>query len=63
MSRNPAFGSLSNAYVFKGPVRVTHGIHEDNLKIRTPVGSLVGRTRIKLIVVVHLVEVRPSKVV
>jgi hypothetical protein len=30
---------------------------------RTPVGSLVGQKRIKLIVVVHLVEVRPSKVV
>jgi hypothetical protein len=62
LSRNPAVGSLSNVYVFKGPIRVTHGIHEDDLKIRTPVGSLVGQTRIKVIVVVHLVEVRPRKV-
>jgi hypothetical protein len=50
-------------FVIKGPVRVTHGINEDNLKIRTPVGSLVGQTRIKLIVVVHLEDVRPSYVV
>jgi hypothetical protein len=42
---------------------VTHGIHEDNLKIRASVGSIVGQTRIEVIVVVNLVEVRPSKVV
>jgi hypothetical protein len=44
-------------------VKRLYGNHEDNLKIRTLGGSLVGRTRIKLIVVVHLVEVRHSKVV
>jgi hypothetical protein len=38
-------------------------MHQDNFKIRTPVGSLTSQTRIKLIVVVHLVEVRPGKVV